>query len=150
MNEINNYLLLNILKYLTIDDISNLILVDKYKNRLLKEDNIWKILLDKYKIELHIEDIDMYKIVKKSTYRETLFLVKDLNQLKKINRLKNKTIIEIYNLQELYLNNNKIKEIPSQIGFLTNIQMLWLYFNKKKKIQSQKDSLTNLQQALAS
>ena len=96
MNEINNYLLLNILKYLTIDDISNLILADKYKNRLLKEDNIWKILLDKYKIELHIEDIDMYKIVKKSTYRETLFLVKDLNQLKKIDRLKDKTIVEIY------------------------------------------------------
>src|SRR3970040_2280397 len=145
MNEINNYLLLNILKYLTIDDISNLILVDKYKNQLLKDDNIWKILLDKYKIELHIEDIDMYKIIKKSTYRETLFLVKDLNQLTKINGLKNKTIIEIYNLQILWLSYKEIKEIPPQIGFLTNLQILDFDNNEIKEIPPQIGSLINLQ-----
>src|SRR3989304_1100792 len=87
----------------------------------------------------------MYKIVKKSTYRETLFLVKDLNELKKIDRLKDKTIVEIYNLQTLYLNDNEIKEIPPEIGSLTNLQILYFSYNKIKEIPSEIGFLTNLQ-----
>src|SRR3972149_2104124 len=115
MNSINNYLLLEILNYLTIDDILKLLTVDKCKHQLFNDDNLWKLLLDKYLTELNIQDINIYKIFKKQTYKETLFLVKELNKLKKINGLEDKSILEIYNLIELRLEYKQIGQIPPEI-----------------------------------
>ena len=40
----------------------------------------------------------------------------------------------MYNLQELKLNFNKIKEIPKEIGQLQNLQILYLNHNQIKEI----------------
>ena len=152
MDSIDDYLLLNISKFLTINDIFKLLQIDNHRYQLLIDDKIWKILLDKLLIEYNEEIFDAHKLFENSTHKETFWLVFDLHQLKKINELKNKTIVEIWNLRELYLTYNQIKEIrlgnqkfPKQITSLTNLQKLYLPNNQIKEIPPQIASLTNLQ-----
>src|SRR3972149_4422120 len=148
MNSINDYLLLEISKFLTINDIFELLLIDKYRYQLLNNDNIWKILLNKLLIESKEEGFDAYKIFGKSTYKETFWFVKDMNALKKINRYK--TFIEIWNLRDFHLGYNPNvsinKNVLKQIFSLTNLHKLSLGYKQIISIPPQIASLTNLRE----
>lgn len=47
-------------------------------------------------------------------------------------------------MSELYFDNNKIEEIPPEIGLLNKLQFLFLNQNKIKTIPSEINKLTNL------
>ena len=46
------------------------------------------------------------------------------------------TLEELVNLQILYLHNNQLKELPSEIGHLTNLQVLDLHHNQLKELSA--------------
>ena len=54
---------------------------------------------------------------------ETLF-IRGLETIKRTFNL-DYNLDELYNLQELWLENNQISEIPKEIGQLKNLQTLW-------------------------
>lgn len=57
---------------------------------------------------------------------------------------KNKSLIEIYNLQKLSLENNQIREIPKELGNLINLQDLDLTKNQIQEIPKELGNLVNL------
>ena len=67
-----------------------------------------------------------------------------IEQLKQKLKLK-ESVEEIYNLKELDLANNKITEIPKEIGMLINLEELELSYNKITKIPDTMGKLINLQ-----
>ena len=81
----------------------------------------------------------------KTDPRENYELLYGLTELKRKWNLK-EDIYTLYNLQELHLSYNQIKEIPKEIGNLTNLEELNLYNNQIKEIPKEIGNLINLRE----
>ena len=55
------------------------------------------------------------------------------------------SLTDLYNLQELNLTDNRLTEIPREIGNLTNLQTLILSYNQLTELPREISNLTNLQ-----
>jgi Leucine-rich repeat (LRR) protein len=67
-----------------------------------------------------------------------------------LERLKDKlklnySLLELTNLEQLWLSNKQITTLPQEIGQLTNLQELWLYKNQLTRLPQEIGQLTNLQ-----
>jgi len=113
---------------------------NKKINKLVcQRDDIWL-----YKLNKEFPDYRNYRIT--GSYKkiyETLF-IRALETIKRTFKL-DYNLDKLYNLQELKLNFNKIKEIPKEIGQLQNLQKLYLGYNQISEIPKEIGQLQNLQ-----
>ena len=79
------------------------------------------------------------------SYKEIYKFLYGLTSLKNRLRLR-EDILSLYQRNELNLDNNKLTELPKEIGSLTNLQTLYLYNNKLKLLPKEIGSLTNLRE----
>src|ERR1700675_4173446 len=107
--------LFHIFEYLDLSDTINVQLVSKQFNDILSDDFLWKTYYETngyYRIKHSELNLLSYKDVYKKCH--------ELNVLKhKLNM--NESITNMMNLQKLYLNYAKIKEIPKEIELLINL-----------------------------
>jgi hypothetical protein len=149
-----------ILKNTDIDNFINICKTNKRYYEYCSNDLFWEKLYHKY-----YDHSLMYDGVK--SYYETFklcyqldYLIKKLNLKYSIYDLYNKTKLVLINnklseipkeigqlqhLQELYLDNNKLSEIPKEIGQLQHLQGLYLYHNNLSEIPKEIGQLQNLQ-----
>ena len=127
----NNVTIFKIYNYLNIDDLFNCSLINKQFNNIFNCDLLWQnIIIEKY-IDIDIDEIKkQYDII---NFKCICKKIKDLLYLKKTLNL-NRTIKDLINLQILFLDNKKLKEIPKEIRSLINLQTLYLYNNQLKEI----------------
>ncbi len=72
--------------------------------------------------------------------RNEIWIYKDFPDFRKLN------IYDLYNLKELNLSDNKLTDIPKEIGNLTNLQVLNLNGNELTDIPKEIGGLINLQE----
>ena len=136
MDNINEYLLAEIYKYLLLEDIYNCGLVSKNLSKGLSVNSLWEY---KYNNLNEEEKIELNKNSKE--------IIKDIILIKK---LKNEiglkySVKEIYNKKKLDLSYNNLSLIPSSIDRLVNLQKLNLYNNKLSSMPESIDYLVNLE-----
>ena len=125
-------------QYLSVTDIYKCMQVNRQFYRACKQPLLWSILLT--------QDYDNeYTNFKQNTLYNCYKKCHILNKLKVILKIGRKDIIELNNLQRLYLHNNQLTTILSEIGQLTNLQTLYLDNNQLTTIPSEIGQLTNLQ-----
>ena len=125
----NNVTIFKIYNYLNINDLFNCSLVNKQFNNIFNCDLLWQNIITEKYIDIDIDEIQKhYNIIKlKYVYK----IIKDLLYLNKILNFKfNKTVKDLINLQYLNLINNRLQEIPKEIGSLINLKELILHNNQ--------------------
>ena len=100
---------INIIMNLPISSIGNLMLINKESHQKMTN-YVWKLLYDRDYDNISIEENE-----NKNIFLEKYIKCISLARLKTKFKL-NGEINEIYNLQKLYLFNNRITSIPSEIG----------------------------------
>jgi len=119
----NKDVLFIIAKKLSLIDLVNFIQVNK---KTYVRTEIWL-----YKLITEYPNWKDFKFDK--TLKETYVTLYQLEKFKEKLNLKY-NLLDLYNLQELSLGYNQIKEIPKEIGQLHNLQTLYLYCNKINEI----------------
>ena len=105
-------------------------------NNKICNDDLWLRLLNR--------DFPDYNLLKyEGSNKQKYILLTKLTRLKQKLNLEH-NIYELYNLQELSLRNNRIKEIPKELGNLINLKELYLSYNQIEKIPKELGNLTNL------
>ena len=155
--DLNDDVVNEIFKNLTIKDVTNVSLVCTKFNNLLKAETLWKYYYEKTYLEVIFPDL-LYR----SQYRkchEILYVlnvlglnvsVNDIVKLSEIQRSANNIICippeigQLGNLQRLNLDNNKITCIPPEIGQLGNLQWLGLRNNQITSIPPEIGHLQNI------
>ena len=138
MEKLNKDELFTLALHLDLPDILNLCQGNKYiQNSICKRDEIWIYKLNK-------DFPNFKKLGVKKSFKELYQLLFSLVKLKeKLKRKEN--IYDLYNLQNLYLYNNRLTKIPKEIGNLTNLQILSLDNNQLTEIPKEISNLKNLQ-----
>src|SRR5271165_3804520 len=145
MYNMNRDIIFNISKHLNINDIFNFMRTNKYTYDSLNIDIIWESqfnIFDK-KYDLSFFNKYSHKINYKNSCKN-IIMIENLINLKYIKRKYN--FNELINLQQLYLYDNKITQIPIEIGQLINLRQLDLYNNQITQIPIEIGQLINLQQ----
>jgi hypothetical protein len=144
MANVNDYLLEEILFNINYDEQDGMKNIHESIGRIIKSNLHWK---------------NQYKIYMKKLFACVCFQRFDnnyenifhlflgiLNLQKKMNKISSLKIIEIVNLQELNLFNNKLKSILNDIGNLVNLQILCLNYNQLTSLPNEIGNLMNLQE----
>jgi len=160
MDSLGKDVLFNIATMLDLDELLNFCSSNSRINQLICQgEAIWNFKLTK--------EFPDYKSHIDKRGREAYELLIGLTKLKEvikyqgsIYQLYKETKLYLYNdqiailpseignlsqLRELYLNNNQIKTLPPEIGKLSNLRELWLYNNQIKSIPSEIGNLNQLQ-----
>ncbi len=125
MEKLNKDELFALALHLDLPSLVNFCSSNKFieKNLCLK-DEIWIYKLRK--------DFPDFQKINGKSFRDLYKLLYSLTNLKeKLERREN--IYELYNLQELYLDNKRLTEIPKEIGDLINLRELDLHNNYLNK-----------------
>jgi hypothetical protein len=126
-----------ILNNTDIDNFINICKANKRYYEYCSNDLFWEKLYHKYYDHSKMHDVT-------KSYYETFKLCYQLDYLIKKLKLKY-SIYNLYNTTILYLNNNKLSEIPKEIGQLHNLQYLYLNHNKLSEIPKEIGQLQHLQ-----
>ena len=86
----------------------------------------------------------MDKIYVATYYDKYIVCIKLHNFMKKYKLSDN--LEQLFELTKIYLYNNKLTYIPSELGQLNNLQLLYLYNNQLTCIPSELGQLNNLQE----
>jgi len=131
MNKLSKDVLFMIALELDLPDLLNFCKSDEIIDKLVCQKNdIWYYKLKEF------PNWKEFKIEKdlKGIY-ETLYGLKVVqNFLKDIPKYNKYSLLELYNLRELYLSYNQLTEIPKELGNLTDLQELDLSYNNLTEI----------------
>jgi len=138
---------IDVMKYMLKDiespkSIKSFCLADKlYMNYICNDDNFWK---EKYIKRYGDEGITYLTSNNIKTYSELYELNYNYHQLS----IKLKFFKDFdfwYNVEELFMRNRKLKEVPEEIFLLTKLKTLSLAQNKLIEVPKDISKLTNLQ-----
>jgi len=157
-----------IMIYLPIDDLKNMILVNKQLMTILNNDNFWKYYsyknkidllkkksykdsvllynsLIKFKNDMNITEYSIQKLYKKTDLRFITYNTYELKIIKPFEVLEiSKEIKALIKLESLSVIHNHITIIPKEIGKLINLENLVLCHNKIEIIPLELKYLVNL------
>ena len=121
----------NIISFLDISDNRNISLVSKLFYQISKNESIWKSFFKKkfYAIDCTKQFYHNYK----KCHNLNKFLVRYKKNINSID-------------EELYLDNNQLQSIPSEIGQLSTLKTLYLDNNQLQSIPSEIGQLSMLQE----
>ena len=147
MDTINEDILSEICKHLSINDICNCFSVCRQFNEMLKSNLIWNPIYDKINDNI-IKSVIMSVQNKKQFYyclhRNYCGKIKNILHIK--NELKmHEGFNEIFNLKIIYKYGSSIKIIPTEISQLINLQELYLNYNQISTIPTEISQLINLE-----
>ena len=132
----NDDILFEIFKWLPIIDLLNASLTCIQFNNVALDDYLWHGFCERD----YPED---YKLYHEDSYLETYKACYQLSRL--MDKCKEKyKLDELYNLKKLYLSNNKLSEVPKELGQLINLRFLHLSTNKLSEVPKELSQLTNL------
>lgn len=116
-------------------DTADFTTIDPSFNVLLKNPNYWEKLYKKYFSK------DVYLNISYEALFKLNFSLKLL--IEKLNS--HMTITKLYDTTELFLNNKKLKILPSEIGVLRNLRFLDLSYNELTSLPKEIGNLISLQ-----
>ena len=134
--------------YLEIPELLKWCESNKKVNRLVcNKDPIWNYHLNKeFSSEMQAFKSSHVSEEHNLSPKELYKLLYSLRKLK--DKLKpfydSKTLFELYNIEEISLDNKNIKELPKEIGVLRNLKSLIMYNNKIKSIPKEIGNLNTL------
>ena len=146
-------ILFHIFEYLDVNNINNVRLVSKLFDDVLNDDLLWKIY---YMKNYNIKHKDLHVLSNENAYKKC-HEIDVFSKLYDNKFIKNKSIIDIINLQGLNLSqrmtkirsshliDNKIREIPNIVTQLINLQKIYFDRNEIIEIPQSIARLVNLQ-----
>src|SRR5579862_1194210 len=135
-----------IIKFNDIKDLFNILNLCKYiYNIVINDVLLWEsFLIRDFKYD-YLNFCSNINPPNFPLYQKCYLITKLLNNKKfKIKNING--ITDLWNLQQLCLEHNKIQEIPKEIGQLGNLQGLYLDNNQVQEIQKEIGQLHNLQE----
>jgi Leucine-rich repeat (LRR) protein len=143
MCKINGYLLEEILFNINHNDLDKIINIHDSIDQVIDSNRYWK---NQYKIFTEKLFVGVYFQRFNNNYKNIFnFCIDILKLRKKIYSISQFKIIEIVNLQKLYLDGDQLTSIPNEIGNLMNLQELYLHCNQLTSLPNGIGNLVNLQ-----
>ena len=76
--------------------------------------------------------------------KDQYWLLVGLDKLRVLEPIKNLSLLEIYKLETLDLTDNRLTQLPAEIGNLVNLKALYLYENRLTQLPAEIGQLVNL------
>ena len=140
MDKLTKDELFSIAILLDLPDLLNFCKSDERIDKLVcKKNDIW---FHKLKEFSNWRDFNFNKSLQE--IYTTLYGLRIVQKFIKEKANQNYSLLELYNLKELWLNNNQLREIPKELGNLVNLKTLSLHNNQLTEIPKELFKTGNL------